>query len=545
MTSRVEISKRLVLINTASGILARVLYVSVVLWVNAHLLRRISAEEYSLWPMLMSIIVLLPLLTSFLTTGLGRFILAAYAQGDDRQVTQIVSTMFPLLSAAGVLLLTGGLALAWHIDKILLIAPERLWEARIMMALLVFSTAVKPFCAPFNVGFYVQQKFVAYNVINVCAEFLRISLLFLLLFLLGTRVLWVVVANVATELAVTLSVFTWSRRMIPALRFRVREIRWARARELLLFGGWNFLGLLALRLRETVVLGLMNRLATPLDVDVFSVGYQGRRQIDAWTDVMAGPLYPVVTSMHAVGAKEQIRNIYLRGGRLALWMMLLVGLPAAIYAQPLIRLYATEPYIEAATIMVLTLAGLPLSGGIWMIWQVANGTGRVRATSLAVVTTQVAVVALSAYVVYVLGLGGVGVALACLIVGMLSEVLLLWPLGLKLSGATFNAWARETLAPGLTPGCVAGVVWAALNVATPPDSWVGLGACTAAGVLVYLVVLLAFCLEPRDREDLAEVIARLKQTAQLYLGAPQPVSMSAGASPRHGVRRTPPAGPRA
>ena len=65
MASRVEISKRVVLINTASAALARVINLSVVLWLNAHLLRRISPEELQLWPLLMSVIVLLPFLRRF------------------------------------------------------------------------------------------------------------------------------------------------------------------------------------------------------------------------------------------------------------------------------------------------------------------------------------------------------------------------------------------------------------------------------------------------------------------------------------------------
>jgi O-antigen/teichoic acid export membrane protein len=290
---------------------------------------------------------------------------------------------------------------------------------------------------------------------------------------------------------------------------------------------------MAYRMRETIVLMILNRWATAMDVTVFNVGYQGRRQIDVWTDAMAGPLYPVVTSMHAIGAKDRIRSIYLRGGRVALWIVLMVGLPAAIYAQTIIRLYATEPYMEAALVMVFTLAGLPVTGGAWMIWQVSNATGRVRAASLYVVVMQVAVIALTAYAVYVLGWGARGVALAMLAVGITSELFLLWPLGLKLAGATFGAWARETLIPGLTPGCVAGVLWAALNVIIKPDGWVGLGACTAIGVLCYLTVLLAFCLEPKDREDLATVTAKIRNATQLYLGVPRPIAVASPESDPH------------
>lgn len=535
MASRVQISKRVVLINTASAVLARVINLSVVLWLNAYLLRRINPEELQLWPLLMTLIVLLPLFTSILTSGLGRFVLAAYATGDDRRVTQIVSTMFlPLVGAAGGIMAAGSV-LAWQIDHVLVVPAGQLWDARIMLALLILAAAVKPPCTAFSVSFFVQQKFALYNLIAVAGELFRVFLLFVLLFGVGTRVLWVVVANVAAELTVGAVVLVLSRRMLPALRFRRREIRWGQARQIMSFGGWNFLSNMAIRLRETLVLLLLNRLAAPLDVVVFNTGYLGRRQLDAWADVLGGPLYPVVTSMHALGAKDRIRALYLRGGRLALWVILMVGLPAALYAEPIIRLYATRTYQEAAVVMVLTLAELPVAYGAWMVWQVASATDRLRPVSLCVLGAQAAGVALVFCAVRLLRWDASGVALALLVVGVLSEVLVLWPLGLRLSGATFGAWVRETLVPGLTPGCVASVVWAALALVVRPDSWGAVGLCVAAGLLCYGAVLLAFCLEPRDRQDLARLVTGLGDSLRRpspgpgQIAVPSPPSLESAA----------------
>jgi O-antigen/teichoic acid export membrane protein len=504
----VEISKRLVLINTASAVMAKLINVSVVVWLHQYLLRRITAEEYSLLPLLLSVIVLLPLVTSIVTAGLGRFVLEEYARGDHRGVTQIVSTAFPVLLGMAVLILAGGWTFAWHVDKVLRVPPERLWDARIIMALLVFSAATRPPCAAFGVGFYVRQKFVLYNLISIGSEILRLLLLGLLLFGISTRVLWVVVANVAAELTMTVIVVVISRRMIPALRFRVGEIRWERARGLIAFGGWTFVGQMAFQLRETAVLCILNRIATPLDVAVFSIGSLGRRQIDAWMNVLAGPLYPVVTGMHAIGAKERIRAVYLRGGRIALWILLPILLPAAIYAEPIIRLYAGHMYIEAAVVIVLTLAVLPLSGGAWMIWQVANATGRVRGTGLLVLATQSLMVASSFYTVSVLGWGASGAALSSFGVCSVAYVVLLCPLGLSIADVRFDAWVRHTLIPGFAPGCVSAVVWAWLNISVRPDAWGALLWCTLAGMLCYMGVLLGFCLEPQDRHDLRVITRR-------------------------------------
>jgi O-antigen/teichoic acid export membrane protein len=525
MTYRVEISKRLVLVNTASAVLTKAINVIIVVWLTKYLLDRVSREEYGLMSLLISIIIVLPLITSILTAGVGRYVLEAYAQEDDRRVTQIVSTMLPLLLAAGGVILTVGWIFAWYIDQFLVILPGRLWDARIMMALLVFSAAIKPPCMAFSVAFYVRQKLVLSNVINLCGELLRAFLLVVLLLGVGTRVLWVVVANVSAELAVTVGSMVLSMRLIPALRFRAREIRWAQARELVSFGGWSLVGYLAYRLREMTVMVVLNRFAAA-EVAVLSLGYLGRRQIDTWTDVLGGSLYPVVTSMHAVGAQDRIRSVYMRGGRIVLWITLLIGLPAALYAEAIIRRYVGEGFLGAGAIMILSLVGLPITGGAWMIWQVSNATGRLRGPSSYVLVSQMAIIASVYYAVRILGWGALGAALATIAVGVLPDFLVLWPLGLRLSGATFDGWVRETLIPGLTPGILASVVWSGLGVLVQPASWTALGLCTLAGMVCYLIVLLAVCLEPRDREDLGKTIVKIKNMARTCFGAPGPAPAS-------------------
>jgi O-antigen/teichoic acid export membrane protein len=110
-----------------------------------------------------------------------------------------------------------------------------------------------------------------------------------------------VAANVTTELVQTFVTLILSRRMLPVLRFRMREIQWRRAWELASFEAWNLLTNIAYRLRELIIMLILNRWASP-EAAVWSVGILGRRQIEAWLAGMAGPLVPVVTGMHAIGA---------------------------------------------------------------------------------------------------------------------------------------------------------------------------------------------------------------------------------------------------
>lgn len=509
MKSRFEISKKLLLVNSASSIAAKVVNVSVLLWLYRYLLLRIGAEEYSLLPVLMSVIVLLPVITSVLTSGLGRYVLAAYAQGDKRRITQITSTMFIPLVGTGLFLLVTGLFFAWHVDSILSIPAGRESDARIMMALLVVSVAIRPALAPFCVGLYVRQKFALQNLVRVIGDVFRLSLLFVLLLGVSTRVLWVVVANVVGELTSQIALLIISRRLVPALKFRVREIRWELTRELVSFGGWNFMAVIAHRLRLTAIPLILNKMATPMDVTLFNIGSLGRRQIDQWSYVAVAPLYPVVTGMHAMGAKERIQNLYLRGGRISLWATLAIAVPAMVYAREIIYLYVGNEFIYAAAIMIMTLACYPLSHGASMVWQVAHATGNIRPVGIRTLTSQLTAIGVTLYLVGVAGWGAIGPAYAGLVVGTISSVALVWPLGLKLTGVTFDTWIRKTWLPGLAPAVGGAVVWGILKDVLKPDTWSELGLCVALGGLSYGAVLL-LCLAPRDRADLAQVIARVK-----------------------------------
>lgn len=514
MASQVEISKRLLLINSASSIAAQVLQVSVLFWLYRHLAQQVSAVELSLLPLVNAITGLIPLFTMVLTSGLGRYVIEAYARGDDEGVSRIVSSMVPLLSLAGLVLLVGGGLVAWHVDKILIIPETLIWDSRLMVFMMVVFMAVQLACSAQGVGLYVRQKFVLLSMINVCAEIVKSGVLLVLMLTVSTRVLWVIVAQVSS-LTFSLVVATaLSLHMVPTLRYRYRRIHWDVVYAITGFGGWNFLVGLAGRTREYAIPLILNRLGTPTDNVTYQFGSMPRRLVDQWFDVAGRPLHPMITGMHAVGAAERFRNAYLRGGRVGLWVILAAAIPTMIYAPRLMGLYMghsyDDAYIEAALVLVFLFACSILSSGNWMTWCMANAKADMRPVGICVIVTQVANVALILVATGWFHLGAPGAALASFIVNSVSAVLLLLPVGLRLADVSLATWIERTFVPGVAPGCIAAVAWVALDLWVKPDSWLELGWCTVIGGLVYVAVLLGGCLEPRDKQDLAAILVRAK-----------------------------------
>ena len=514
MKDRVPISKRLVLINSASSLAMTLLNLSVLLWLQRHLLKRIPADEYSILPVLYSAMMFAPLVTIALTGGLGRYVVEAHAQNDDDRVTRIVTTIFPLLLAAGSFILVLGCLFAWRIDYFLTIAPAHVRDAQIMMTLLVIAFTIRLPLAPFGLGLYAHQKMALENSIKTLGQVLRITLLLTLILFVGTRVLYVIVASTTAEV-ITLVALTWvSLRTMPHLRVRRHHFTPNIARQLLSFGGWNFISAIANTIRTASDTLILNKFATATDVTCFYLAMLPMNQVRIITSTMKPSLGPALTALHATGRSEQLARLYLRAGRYALWSILLVIAPLAIYSRELVRLYVGDGFLQAASIMSITTPIYVITSGCTLVSELAQAKARMQALAKVQIVIQTFNLALTLFLVAHLHLGGIGSALGTLVATALFYPTLMWPLGRRLSETTWTDWITKALVPGLVPALVASTLWFGLKFFLNPDSWLSVGVCIVSGCVVYVLVQIAFCLQPADRDDLQRLFRTLRGAAR-------------------------------
>ncbi len=505
-----DINKRRVLINSAGTVATSLVSVSVFVWLQQYLLRRISPEEYSLLPVMAAVMVFTTLISTVLTGGGARYVTEAYAMRDERRVTQIVSTMFPLLLGFSFLVMVGGGVFSWHVNRVLTIAPGRVWDARVMMALMLFTFTVRLAAVPFSVGLYARQRFVLQNGIELGSQLLFLAVLSVLLFVGGSRIVWVVVANAVMHTFNTVVLVQASRRSLPSLRWKIGEFRRDLVKPLTAFGGWTLLSRISLIMRTAVPPLMLNKLASAVQVTSFHVGALADLQIQPFIIQASMPVQPALIAMHAGGQKERLAYTYMRLGRLAMWATLCVVVPFVVFGAEFFQLYLQErfpAYASAVVVAALLLAYYPVLYATSGLARTAMATAKMRGMVLVDVAGQIANLALMAYLVGFAGLGAIGAALAIFLTGMLTS-LGLWPIGLRLLGLDFRRFARETLWPGLAPALAGMAACTVLRTVVRPSSWLEWGACCAAGMAVYLVTL-AFCLQPADRNDLRRILAKV------------------------------------
>lgn len=504
----VAISKKLVLINTLSSLLRAFLHLLVVVWLQQYLLKRITAEEYSLLPVVGAIMAFVPLVGVILTSGIGRYIVEAYSVGDNDRVTQIVSTITPFLCAGGLLVMLGGGLMLWKVEYVLSIEPSRVAEARIMLGLMLAVFVAGMVLNPFCVGFYARQKFVWVDMLETAGEVLRILLLLLLLFGVSTRVLWVVVASSSAAGSALAVRFVISRRLLPALRFRISAIRRELVKDLLSFGSWSFLGQTATLIRANADVIILQKLATAVDVSAFHLGSLVDRQLRQLTMTATSTVQPALIAMHAKKKEEGLKNAFLRGGRLQLWAVMMFGVPLIIFREEFFSAYLGPSYglyQAAGPVMALLLGTLILIyGRSWHV-KVATATGNIKQLMIWQTISQGCNLALTFVLVGWLQFGALGSALATFAITAVFQFAVFWPLALIQTGISFQRFWSSTLFPGLLPAAMAAIFLEIVHRTLAPERLAVLALVALLGMGLYVTVMISAALQPEDRRDLHRV----------------------------------------
>jgi O-antigen/teichoic acid export membrane protein len=503
----VPISKRLVLINSASSVATRLLTVGVFAWAIQYLIKRIPAEELAILPIVMSVAVVVPLIQLVLSAGLSRHVTEAYARHDDAEVTRIVSSQFPLLLAAGLLIMALGTALTWNIHHLITVPAAMIGEMRLMMLLVIGGICGTMVLQPFNTGLFAKQEFVRRNAIDISGSILRILLMIVLILGFGPQVEWIVVAQVASQLYVQVASTLLSMSMVPALRYRPASFNWGTCKRVLSFGGWYFLLQSATAIRRAADAPILNEFASAIAVNNFFLGSVVETQLRELSYRAIGPLLPPLTAMHAHQQHKRLASAFLRGGRICLWAAMFFAVPLIVFSYDLFALYLGEKYtqhVDAAAVMILLLLGFPFTYPTLLFFSIANARGDVRPVALRALVAQLANLGLTLVLVGYYQFGAVGSAAATFVVLITAHPLMYWRQALRTLNIKWRRFVTESLLPGLLPtvgGACAGYLSLQLiGESSVARVLIGMPLC----MLAYAVALF-FALKPADRADLGRV----------------------------------------
>lgn len=487
------------LVNASSSVVARLIQITALVWVNQYLLRRIVPEEYAIYPVVLSLLVAGEIFSRIFTGGITRYIIEKDAKNDPEGVTEIVSSMVPLLFGAAFVLASLGSVVVWKINFFIQVDPLFVSDTRLMLSLLVLGVCVNILSTPFAAGLYVKQKFVTLNIVELLVEIVRVGLMASLLVGVSTRVLWLVVASTVAIFVRLIINRYYTAKLIPATRFKISKINFQTAKQIMGFGAWTSTSGLTGLMQRTGPFMLLNHFSTALDVTVFNLGRLIDLNIKRITQAAGQPLEPAMVRKFAEEGIEGLKSLYYRGGRYQLWILMVVVPPLVVFRREIVTLYVGEQYVAAGDVMLFYFLAYPFDYAGSMFYRVAHACGQVGEFYKIQMAVTVVSFLFSIGLVVFWDFGGVGIAIAFFLSSALMNVGFMWPAGLRMVEGSAGQFFHKILWRGCLPVILASGVCFGIKMVMPPEGWFQVFGYSFVSLLVYAGTIYGLCMDPADR----------------------------------------------
>lgn len=395
----------------------------VAVFLPAVLVRHMAQAQYSAWVLVLQVSAYSTYLDFGLQTAVGRYIAIADEKRDSHQRDSVFTTAFLGLSIASMIAIAGLVAVAYTLGALFPKVPVSLLPS-MRVALLVVGSSIAlglPSSAWSGVFIGLQRNELVAAVVGTSK--LGSALALVIAALHGASIIGMAVIVAGINFASYLVLYLLLKRF-SKVTFRLDLVQRSVARDLVGYcfslTVWSFSMLLVSGLDILFVgrfeFGALIPYALATSLVNFIVGVQ---------TAIFGAMMPHAAVLHARGDSAKLGAIVVSSTQLALVLLLISGLPVAIFAGPLIRIWVGGQYVVEGTkllVVLVTANIIRLTGMPYSVILVASGQQKLVTLS----PLSEGLTNLVASILLGMRFGAIGVAAGTLIggiVGLLGHIL--------------------------------------------------------------------------------------------------------------------------
>jgi O-antigen/teichoic acid export membrane protein len=492
------VSKRGLVTNAVGNTFGFVAQLAVSFVMAPVVLRALGDARNGVWTFVESFLAYLMLFDLGIAASLVRFVPRHVATGDRDGLNRVFSACLVFFFGVAVVACSVGIAFAFlFADYFLKLAPAHAaamgGEIRPVFVLAVVNFALSLPLGVFPAVLDGLGALTAKSGTRTAFLVLRIPAL---LAVLGTdaRLLNMVLVLTASTLLEHFCLAVQVFRRLPGLRFLPHAVDRATLRQIRGYSLDSFLAMIAGRFSFQTDAFVIGSALGPEAITFFGFG---SKLVDLAKAVLRSPtwaLTPAVSALDARGEHDAVRAYFLRGSRIALYMVLPIQVGLYVYGRSFLWLWLGPAYAAASgPTMEILAATLSLTVAQSVASRVLYGMGRIRLFSRVALVEGIVNILLSIALVVPLGVEGVAIGTAvphaafCLFV-------------LALVGRTIGVRARDyvtavVLKP-LAAAAVGAAAWLLFARSAPATTWLGLFADALAGAAPYALMVLVFDGQP-------------------------------------------------
>lgn len=458
----------------------------------AHL----GQSAYGLWVLVASITVYFSMLDMGYGVAQVRFAAKYRAQGDEKALNEIASTMFCMFSGVGLVTFLVAVIIALNLGRLFPLDDAQVRAGQIVF---LFISAYVALGFPVSVfggivnGF--QRQYLNGVVAFVTA--IVVALVNVAVLVTGYGLTELVAATTSVRILSYVAYALNAYRVFPALRIRLSYFKRDRLREVTGFSVYILIIDLANKLNystDTIVIGAFMGTAA---VAVWAVAQRLIEIVQRITDQLNAVLFPVVVDHSTVERVDKLQKILIQGTRLSLAMVVPLATVLGLTARPVVMVWVGPNFEGSVNVIYILSIVVALRVGNATSTVILKGAGLHKVLALSNLSMAVSNLVLS--VVLVRWYGLIGVAIGTLIPMVVFPLFVVFPAACKRVQLPRWTVIRESIWPATWPALVmAGFILVARPYGDGSWRWLVIQAFVAA--LIYAGLFLRFAISRTERD---------------------------------------------
>ena len=458
----------------------------------AHL----GQAAYGLWVLVASVTVYFSMFDLGYGVALVRFAARYRAKGDTKGLNEIISTMFVVFSAVGLVAFTIALLISLNLEKFFPLTPDQAKTGRIVL-LFISSYVALQFPASVFGGIVngFQRTYLNGAVAFVTA--LVVAGVNVIVLLSGYGLAELVAATTAVRI---LSIFAYALnayRVFPDLRIRPRYFKRERLREVTGFSVFILIIDIANKLNYSTDAIVVGAFLGTSAVAIWAVAQRVIEIVQRISDQLNAVLFPVVVDNATVQRVDRLQEILVQGQRLSLAMVVPMATVLGLTARPLVMVWVGPQFSASVNIIYILSVVVALRVGNATSAVILKGSDLHKFLAVSNLSMAVGNLVLSVILVHFYGL--IGVAIGTLIPMIVISMFVVFPAACRRVKLPVWTVAQRSVWPATWPAVVmAGFV--VLTRGRIQGSWSLLVLQSLVAAAIYVALFLSFAINRTERQ---------------------------------------------
>lgn len=401
MAANESLNKRIAK-NTLALYVRSIIVMLVSLYTSRVVLETLGADDFGIYNVVGSVVVLFSFIQGAMATAVQRYLNFELGRDDKNAVSRVFSMSMTvhIMIALIVVVLSETIGL-WFLNTQMQIPSGRHIATQWVYQFSVLTCCVNILRIPYNATIIAYEKMSFYAYVSILEVFLKLSVVFLLVFSNGDRLILYSILMLIVPIIISVAYVFFCRKKFTTCSY---SLFWDKKlfEEIFGFSAWSLFGSMANLGASQGINVLLNIFCGVVVNAAMGLAQQVNSAVSQFIVNFQTAFVPQLVKLYARNEYEKFVHLIFRSSKLSYFLILLIGLPVLTYTRPLLEIWlhsVPEYTVQFTRLMILFSMIDAMSGPLW---NSVRATGKIRNYQI-LMSSIIAINVPAAYVILKLG----------------------------------------------------------------------------------------------------------------------------------------------